>query len=36
MSFFGWRSPKMALYYVKEASKRRLNRRSANLLESVA
>jgi integrase len=35
-SFFGWRSPKMALFYVREASKRKLNRRSANLLESVA
>jgi integrase len=36
MSFFGWRSPKMALYYVREANKRKLNRRAANLLERVA
>jgi hypothetical protein len=35
MSFFGWRSPKQALYYVREASKRKLNRRAASLLERV-
>jgi integrase len=33
MSWLGWRSPAQAVYYCREASKRKLNRRAASLLE---
>jgi integrase len=36
MTFFGWRSPRMALYYVREANKKKLNGDAAKLLERVA
>ena len=36
MTFFGWRSPRMALYYVREANKKKLNADAAKLLERVA
>jgi integrase len=36
MSAFGWRSSQMALFYAREASKRRLNAAAWSLVESAA
>jgi hypothetical protein len=36
MSVFGWRTPTMALYYCREAKKRKLNSEAFSLLESAA
>jgi len=34
MSVFGWRTPAMAVFYAREASKRKLNAAAWSLLES--
>jgi hypothetical protein len=36
MSVFGWKTPTMALYYCREASKRKLNREAWRLWERAA
>ena len=36
MSVFGWKTPTMALYYCREASKRKLNREAWSLWERAA